>query len=69
MWDNFEEMVASHRYFVSGLNVIAGNELWWQIQIETTADLDYPPILGNRFRPSSPLFHSSLTLSLSICVV
>jgi len=62
-------VVTSHSNLVAGPNVIAGNELWWQIQIETTADLDYPPIFGNRFRPSSLLFHSPFTLSLSVCVV
>ena len=62
-------MVAGDWDFLAWFDVIGDNELWWQIQIETTADLDYPPIFGNRFRSSSPLFHSSLTLSLSVCVV
>lgn len=57
MWNNLQEMVAGNWDFLAWFDVIGDNELWWQIQIETTPDLYYPAILSNRLPFSSSFSH------------
>lgn len=56
--DNFEQMVAGHRYFVARFDVIPGNELRRQIQVKTSSDSYHPPVFGDRLPFVDSLFHS-----------